>query len=126
MLVVVAVVIGVVALGTGVAWFARRESRTRLGDVALRTKGIRGTATVVDARGTRHEVGGSSGDDGSSGVAGNPVMALRVVVEIPGRSPYEVEHRTAAPYLQGIPMVVWVDRADPERIYLDLPASLPR
>ena len=124
MIVVVAVVIGVVVLGTGVAWFARRESRTRLGDTALRTTGIRGTAIVVAARGTRREVGGSSGDDGS--VAGNPVMALRVVVELPGQPPYEVDHRTAAPYLQGIPMVVWVDRADPQQIFLDLTASLPR
>jgi hypothetical protein len=125
-LVVVALVIGVVALGTGLVWFARRESRTRLGDTALRTRGIRGAATVVEARGTGHEVGGSSSDDASSGVAGNPVMALRVVVELPGQAPYEVHHRTAAPYLQGIPMVVWVDRVDPQRIFLDLGASLPR
>ena len=31
----------------------------------------------------------------------------------------------AAPYLLGIPMVVWVDHADPQRIFLDLAASLP-
>jgi hypothetical protein len=105
-----AVILGVVGLGL-VAW-ARKMAAGFAEANRLRAMGLEGTARVINAEQT-----GTTMND-------NPLVDLTLEVTIPGRPPYQVQHKEWIPMFRlgtlGLgTLPVRVDPADPSKILIE-------
>lgn len=106
----VAVSLLLVVVYGAISW---KVGKGRARQARLMSEGLRGFATILEAEGT--------------GIAVNhrPQLRMRLRVELPGRAPYEIDHREVVPFL-GLESIgpnrrvaVFVDREKPDQLVID-------
>lgn len=114
---VTAAILGVVGVGL-IVWGLRAGARAAEARRIDET-GIAGTATVVGLTQT------------GMFVNENPQVEMTLLVQVPGRAPYEATRKEIVPLIllgrlsSGTPLPVKVDRADPSNVIVDWDAPAP-
>lgn len=90
--------------------------RMAQGNADLAETGIEGTASILSVTDTGRTIGLTS-VDGYSKTSESELYDVRARITLPGRDPYEVEHRTTQAPTAGSDVTCFVDPDDDQRVH---------